>query len=120
MDRFERIADWLRRKKDSTSSFFVERALQTFLWDYGRMLNLKLDSRQKTVQCEVLLKGETHPITLDVHQYEILTEAAGTFVVIRKASASREWLAVVLENFVCGKKFPVPENYANILRMIAG
>ena len=82
------------------------------------MLNLNIDSRQKTVQCEVLLKGETQPLTLVVQQYEIVAEPAGTFIVIHKASASREWLTAVLENFVRDKKIPLPEKYANLLRMI--
>lgn len=83
------------------------------------MLNLKLDSSQKTAQCEVLLKGETEPIAIVLQQYEIVAEPSGTFIIIRKAAASREWLTVVLENFVCRKKIPVPEKYVHVLRMIA-
>jgi len=117
MNGFDKIADWLRRQKDSAGSFFVERTVQRAIWDYGRMLNLNIDSRQKTVQCEVLLKGETQPLTLTLEKYEIVTEPAGTFIVIHKAAASREWLTAVLENFVRGKKIPLPESYAKILRM---
>ncbi|MCI0538311.1 MAG: hypothetical protein L0Z50_24150 [Verrucomicrobiales bacterium] len=119
MNSLDRMAGWLRRQKDSASSFLVERALQRALWDYGRMLDLKLDSRQKSVQCDLLLKGETQPVTIVVQQYDLVTDASGTFIVIRQATASREWLTAVLENFVCGKKFPVPEKYANLLRIIA-
>ena len=118
MNVIDSFAGWLRRQKDSASSFLIERALQRAIWNYGRMLNLNIDSRQKTAQCEVLLKGETQSLTLVLQQYEILTEPAGTFIVIHKATASREWLTAVLENFVCGKKIPVPETYAKVLRMM--
>jgi hypothetical protein len=118
MNGFDRFAGWLRRQKDSTNSFLIERALQRAIWDYGRMLNLNIDSRKKTVQCELLLKGETHPLTLVMQRYEIVTESAGTFIIIHEAAASREWVTTVLETCVRGKKIPIPEKYVKILRLI--
>ncbi len=83
------------------------------------MLNFYIDSRQKTAQVEVLLKGEKEPITLIVQEYELSTEDSGTYLTIRKATASREWLAVLLDKFVCGRRFPIPEKYASVARMVA-
>jgi len=119
MSGLNKFSGWLQRQKDSSSSFLLERALQRAIWDYGRMLKLTIDSRQKSAKCEVLLKGESEPVTLILQQYEIITEPAGTFVIIHKATASREWLTALLESFVRGKKIPVPEKYARVLRIVA-
>jgi hypothetical protein len=114
-----RLTAWLRRQKDSSASFVLERALQKTFRRYGRMLKFNLDSGQKSIQVEVLLQGEKEPITLIVQEYELIREASGTYLVVKKAAASREWLSVVLEEFVRGKRFAVPEKYASLTRLIA-
>ena len=83
------------------------------------MVNFVIDSQRKTVQCELLLKGEKEPLTFVLQQYELITEPAGIFVIVHKASCSREWMTLMLEDFVQGRKFLLPEKYARLLRMVA-
>ena len=119
MNGSNKLSNWMQRTVDSSRSFLVGQALQRATVKYGRMLKLHIDSRLKTLECAVHLKGETEPFTLLVQQYEIVTDAGGTSIVIHKATATREWLATVLEDFVHGRRIPVPEKYVGILRMIA-
>lgn len=118
MSDLNKLTNWLHRQKDSSTSFVLEVALQKVIAQYGRMLNFSIDSRQKTAQVEVLLKGEKEPITLIVQEYELSTDNSGTYLVIKKATASREWLSVLLDEFICGRRFPVPEKYASLTKLV--
>ena len=113
------LASWLHKQKDSTVSFLAERALQHYLKRYGRMLKFYLDSRNKTAQCEILLAGEKDPITVLIQEYELKNTGTGTVIVIRKATASREWLHLVMQDFLLGKEFPLPDKFAPALKLLA-
>ena len=113
------FTNWLHRGKDAASSLVARRALAEWFNRYGRMLDFKIDSRRKVIELEVLPRGETQPIRLVLEQYELVSEAGGTFIIIHRANASREWLTFVLEDFICGRRFPVPEKYAAALRLLA-
>ncbi len=83
------------------------------------MLNFYIDSRQKTIQFEVLLKGETESLSVIVQEYEIISEETQTFIVVRKAVASREWINTLLHQFVIGQRFLLPDKYASLVKMVA-
>ena len=118
MSTSKKLSDWIRRPKDSSTAFVLERLLGKALARYGRISSLRFDSRQKTAQIELLLHGEKEALTLRIEDYELIQEGAATFAIIKQASASREWVSALLEDFVRGKRFPVPEKYAAIIRMV--
>lgn len=113
------IAGWLSRMKNSSVSFVIERALQRSIEDYGRMLNFYIDSRQKTIQFEVFLKGETESLSVIVQEYEIISEGAQTFIIAKKAVASREWVNTLIQQFVVGQRLQLPDKYASLVKMVA-
>ena len=115
----EKLGGWLRSAKDVSTSAAARLALDKFLSDYGRMLNLQIDSKNHTLQCEVLLKGESSPLKISIENYELVQDSTGAHVIIHKASASREWISVALSQLVCGKKIRVPDQYAAIVRLLA-
>ena len=82
------------------------------------MINFNIDSRNKTVQLEVLLKGEQQPITLTVEEYELRNEDGAFYFVINKATASREWVGVAVQEFLVGKKFRIPDNYSGMVKLV--
>jgi hypothetical protein len=114
-----RFTNWLHRQKDSSTSFILERVLQSAFAKYGRMLNFYIDSRQRTAQVEVLLKGEKEALTIIVQDYELVTDEAGSHMLVKKATASREWVQVLINEFLIGKKFPIPAKYASMVKLVA-
>jgi hypothetical protein len=118
MSVFSMLGGWLQQQKDASCSFLAERALQGTIQRYGRMLNLSIDSRNRSLQLEMLPKGEERPVTILVERYEVVTENQTTFLVIHKASASREWLTVLINDFLIGRRLPVPPQYEAALRLI--
>ena len=104
--------------KDAGTSFVVERAVAHRLQPYGRMLNLSIDSKTKRIRLELLLKGETEPVTITIDEYQVTNSAGADFIVINKASASREWINALLQDFALGKKVPLPAKYSNMVKTV--
>jgi hypothetical protein len=118
MSLAQRIAGMLGRAKDAGSSFAAERMLQGKIERYGRMLNLSIDSKLKTIHIEVQLKGEKDPTTIIIHEYAIITEGSQTSILVKKAASSKEWMDLLIRDFVEDRKFPIPQNYANTLKIV--
>jgi hypothetical protein len=110
--------EWLHQKKDASLSFLLHKALQHKLANYGRMLNLTIDSRQKSIRLELLLKGETEPIIILVHEYAITSDDQGTSLIIHRLSVSREWADTLAAQFLTGQKIPVPEKFQPFLKLL--
>jgi len=118
MSLAQKVAAVWGKVKDAGSSFAFERLLQNKIERYGRMLNLSIDSKLKTIHIEMVLKGEKDPTTIIVHEYALQTEGTQTFITVKKAAASKEWLDLLIKDFVQDRKFPVPEKYANTLKIV--
>jgi hypothetical protein len=82
------------------------------------MLNLSIDSKLKTIHIEVQLKGEKDPTTIIIHEYAIITEGSQTSILVKKAASSKEWMDLLIRDFVEDRKFPIPQNYANTLKIV--
>jgi len=98
----------------------VERAVAHRLKPYGRMLNLQIDSRNAKIRLEILLKGESQPVTLNIDEYHLTNSAGADFIVIKKASATREWMDALIKDFAIGKTIPLPAQYANMIKSVLG
>jgi hypothetical protein len=72
------------------------------------MTKLEIDSKSKTIHVQLKLKGESEPITITVGRYEVVDENGTTFLEVKEIAASREWMDVVLRDYVPGRKFEVP------------
>ena len=118
MGLLDAIRELAHAAKDAGASFVVERAVAHRLQPYGRMLNLSIDSKTKRIRLEVLLKGETQPVTLTIDEYELTTAAGADFILIKKASASREWIDALLQDFAIGKRIPLPAKYGNMVKSL--
>jgi hypothetical protein len=118
MGLLDAIRDLAHAAKDAGASFLVERAVAHRLQPYGRMLNLSIDSKTKRISLEVLLKGETQPITVKIDEYELTTAAGADFILIKKVSASREWIDALLQDFAIGKTIPLPTKYASMVKSL--
>lgn len=113
------ISHWLHQKMDSAASYFLERAARQHFEKYGTMLNFTLDTRGRTARFDILLKGETDPVTVTIEEFELKSTEAGMVVVIHRLSTSREWMNLLALEFVKGKEFPIPGKWAGLLRVMA-
>jgi hypothetical protein len=112
------FARWLHEQKDASVSFILQKAVKTRLEKFGRVLELRIDSRQNILFLELLLKGENEPVSVSLEDYKITQEGDQTWITINKGKSSREWINAVIEEFVLHKAFLIPAPYAGWAKMI--
>ena len=105
--------DWLVEKAA------VAMLNQSMLKPYGTLTRLKLDTTNRSIEAELDLKGETQPVRIEVHEYELLEESGSSYVIIKSISTSREWLTTLARDFAVGRKFEIPESARPFLKMIS-
>lgn len=118
MGLLDALRDMAVAARDAGTSFVVERAVAHRLEPYGRMLNLAIDSKTKKIRLEILLKGESEPVAITINEYELTSAGGADFFVIKQASASREWINALLQDFAIDRKLPLPAKYGNIVKSV--
>ena len=112
---------FLDKAKGQAMSFAGRKALGSYLEKYGDVLNFSIQPDTKTIVLEVLLKGETEPLKITLDGYELI-EASGPggkpALRVRRASASREWVQVLLGQFLEGKSIDLPPQAAPLLKLL--
>jgi len=116
MGLLEALGEMVHGARDAGASFLVKRAVGHWLEPYGRMLSLSIDSKNARIRVELLPKGEKEPIAIDIEEYQLTTVAGAEFIVIKKATASREWIDALVKDFLIGRTIPLPEKYGHVIR----
>jgi len=77
---------------------------------YGHMTTIQIDSNARSIRVELDLKGEAATLAIDVKSYELIAESGETFITIGDIETSREWLNVLLADYLKpeNRRFPVP------------
>lgn len=109
---------FLHRSKDATLAFTARAAINRRLNSIGEMTDLSIDTKNKRIRVRLDLIGEKEPIEVEVLRYELKTNGNTTHVTIEEATASREWLALALREFVVGQDIPVPPKAAALLKLL--
>ncbi len=116
------IKNILKSGKDSVLSAAVKRIVTYYIREYGKMLNFKLDSVNKSINIEVLLKGEDSPIKITLYDYELISEGDEAIFSFERIEASREWMNILAANMLeekDGKKiFRLPAEQAKLLNIV--
>ena len=115
MSLFQNLLD---KTKGQAVSMAGGQFLNAYLKKYGTMLNFSVQPETKTITAEILLKGESSPIKLTLSGYEIGGDAAKPTLRVAKTAASREWLEVVLREYLEGKAIDLPPKAAPLLKLL--
>ena len=83
------------------------------------MLNLNLDSKNKSITLNVLLAGEESPLEIDIGRYDIVSQGDKYYLEINDVSTSRLWLNVLADETLNGEKIEIPSKIAKLLRVVA-
>jgi hypothetical protein len=94
--------------KDSLASSAAKSMIASRLHRYGKLTDLRIRSREKTISIELLLEGEEIPLNIEIESYRIMGKPGENALVIEKARASRPWLQNLVDDLVVGKPLPVP------------
>ncbi|HEX6566259.1 MAG TPA: hypothetical protein VF020_18355 [Chthoniobacterales bacterium] len=104
----------LADSKDRLISERIKQELNTHLARYGEVLDVKLNTRERSVQLSIKLKGESEPITVNIGKYELIKEESQLWLGVDSQSiqTSREWLTLVLQDQAGRQRLPIPQKYA--------
>jgi hypothetical protein len=94
--------------KDTISAKAALPYLNDRIARYGRLKDLKIDSRNITIEAACLLHGEAGPISIRIGQYTIEKRGEKRFIRVSDCSCTRPWLQSLLEDFVQGQSFELP------------
>ncbi|HNY64859.1 MAG TPA: hypothetical protein PKM41_05435 [Deltaproteobacteria bacterium] len=109
------VRDLARHGKDRAISKALEVLGESVVSRYGHLKGFRLDSAARTIDLEVLLKGESEPVTVTLHDYRFLTEGDRSYVTVGDVSVSREWMMILAEDLLKDKRFEIPAKYARLL-----
>lgn len=88
---------------------------------YGTVLDLQMNTVDRSLSCRLLLKGEETPIDIHLHEYTLSTVEGKPHLVIdgKKIETSREWLTELIHNRVDQKRLAVPDNLAWVVQLLS-
>ncbi len=84
--------------KDALTSRSAQAWANNLIAPYGKVQDLKIDSRAKTLEVTCLLDGESTPITVRIEDYEVATAGDKKFIRATRFSCTRPWLERVLRD----------------------
>jgi hypothetical protein len=113
------VRGFFQRSRDATVGFGAKVAINSKLKGIGEVTELAIDTKNKRVRIRLELIGENEPVEIDVTRYRLHTTDRGAQLTIEGATASREWLNLVLQQFVIGQTFPVPAKAEVLLKLLA-
>ena len=106
------------RMKDVALSQGAKVAINNQIKEFGKMLKLDLNSKEKSIAMEVMLEGEVEPLSVTVKKYEMIQEGERHFLTISGVSTSRAWINTLASSYLEGKRFEIPAEYAKLLKVV--
>ena len=94
--------------KDTMTSRAAQFYVNSKIARYGEVRNLKIDSRQKTVEVSCLLHGETSPIDIKIENYIVETAGHKKLFQATDISCTRPWLQNLLADFAKNRPIELP------------
>ena len=110
----------LNNAKDRLLATGARARLNKLIEGYGTLVDLQLNTVDRSLSLTLLLKGEGTPIEIRVHEYTLFTEDGQSVLVIdgSKIDTSREWLTALIRDQVVEKRLVIPENLGWVVQLV--
>jgi len=107
--------------KDALLSQGAKTGLNHLLRKYGTMLDLKLNTAERSLSVSLHLKGEENPIQINIREYTLVTKEGRTYVELdgSKIETSREWLTTLIHEQFGQRDFPIPDKLVRIIPILS-
>ena len=117
MALFDKLA---KAANQFTGSAVPKTIINRFIEDYGKVVDLDIDNKSKTITATILLNGDSDPIRVRIDEYEVIKAGSSSSIVVGDASSDRAWVDALLKNCVTGKSWKIPEMAAAGLDAVLG
>ena len=101
--------------KDAMTSRAALLYINTRIARYGRVQELKIDTRGRTAEVTCLLHGEPTPISFKLMNYAVETAGDKKFIQVGEFSCTRPWLQSLLDDFAKNRRIELPAWAAALL-----
>ena len=101
--------------KDALTSRAAQTWANHLIARYGKLQDLTIDTRRKTVEVTCLLDGEATPVTIRIENYGVETDGDKKFIRATKFSCSRPWLQNLLMDHCPRQRIELPPWAAAVL-----
>lgn len=112
----------MKKIKDSLISYIISRILSAEIEDYGEMVSFSIDSKDKNMTIELLLKGENETTEMRIGPYSLLDEGSKTYVAFDEIRTSKEWLTILVNKyllrFLPEKRIEIPTYYCKLAKLV--
>lgn len=113
------MSDMFNKFKDHAINVAAKQIVAGKIKRYADLESLRIDTVNRQVVVTLKLAGERDAITVEVLRYEIRRLADGGAVIsVRDARADRDWLQNVLQDFVIGQEWPLPDRFAGLISSV--
>ena len=85
---------------------------------YGKLLSIKLDSKNQSLHFEALLKGEREPLEIEVIKYELEQENGEDYIYLKEVKTSKEWLNYLIDDYLLNQRYKLPKKAAGLLNAV--
>ena len=101
------------RVAERAAQWVINRELHSL----GRMTTLSLDSKARTIQLKLELKGEPVPVEILLRDYRVVEAGGTTFLEFGAVETSREWMNVLLQEHLPQPRFEITR-WARLLKLL--
>jgi len=98
------LTAWKEAAAEAALTAFLNREIKSL----GVVRELAIRTREKTLRIAVDLKGEAARLWIEAAAYELSERDGEVYLVVRGITASREWIAAALNQYVAGRAFRLP------------
>lgn len=86
----------------------VQMYLNSLLAPYGKLTELRINSKARSIEGVCLLDGESSPIAIAVGSYVIEVDGSKRILRVVECTCSRAWAQALLKNLVEGRPLELP------------
>lgn len=116
---FNKIKKSVRELKDNALSLAITKTCNYYIKEFGEMLKFDLDSQNKKIYLDLMLKGEQESLKVEIKDYEIIVDNDKAYITFKSVVTSREWINTVVETFLKdNKKVEIPKQYVKLLGVV--
>ena len=106
------------KMKDMALSKGAKVAINKQIEAFGKVTALSLDTKNKSIELDVMLEGELATLHVSVGKYEITGEVGSKKLRVSKISTSRKWINTLVAKYLESKSFDLPDEYAKSIEAL--
>jgi len=104
--------------KDTTNAALFKAAINPFIKQYGQIISIKIDSTNKAMSLEVMLKGELQPLKIELYEYKFIEDVSGFYLEVKRIGANRYWVNSLVEIYLTKKRFSLPREFSKPIKAL--